>query len=103
MIKSIIMGVLLAMFITEYKNAARYKRMYQHELKVNQEYADYSAELQSNINQYDKRMNSCFTMNYRYQQEQLSCYREVEDLKKWVRVIQGECKQIKKKCEQKGL
>jgi hypothetical protein len=102
MIKSIIIGVLLGMFITEYKNAARYKRMYEYELKVNQEYSSYSGELQSNIQQYDMKLNSCFTMNYRYQQEQLSCYRELQDLKKWIKVIQNECKQITTKCK-KGL
>jgi predicted RNase H-like nuclease (RuvC/YqgF family) len=103
MIKSIVIGVLLAMFITQYKNASRYKRMYQHELKVSQEYSDYAVELQETINEYDRRMNSCFSMNYKYQQEQGSCYREIEDLKKWVKVIDAECKQIAKKCKKKGL
>lgn len=103
MIKSIIIGVLIAMLITEYKDAARYKRMYEYELKVNQEYADYSGELQSNIQQYDMKLNSCFAMNYRYQQEQLSCYRELQDLKKWIKEIEKECKQVTKKCERRLL
>jgi chromosome segregation ATPase len=102
MIKSVIIGVLLGLLIFEKKVSYTYKEMYKKELVVNQEYNDYSVELQRQIKQYDIKLNSCFVMNYNYQQEQFSCYKELRDLKKWIREIENQCKQITTKCK-KGL
>ncbi len=102
MIRAVIIGVLLGLFVYEKNTSSKYKKMYEHELKVNQEYNGYSMELKQQIQQYDMKLNYCFSMNHRHQQEQLSCYRELQDLKNWIKEIEKECKQITKKCK-KGL